>query len=76
MSAPQPSVAHDPGTGERVLVRFWASARAAAGVAELARAGLGIAEFSLAQPSLDEVFLALTGHLSEESDPTHEEHAS
>jgi ABC-2 type transport system ATP-binding protein len=36
--------------------------RAAAAVGELTRAGLGIASFSLAQPSLDEVFLALTGH--------------
>jgi ABC-2 type transport system ATP-binding protein len=49
--------------------------RAAAGVAELARTGVGIAEFSLGQPSLDEVFLALTGHLAE-SDPTLEEKAS
>jgi ABC-2 type transport system ATP-binding protein len=45
-------------------------------VAELARSGLGIAEFSLARPSLDEVFLALTGHLAEEPDPTIEEQAS
>ena len=35
MSAPEPSAAHDPGTGEEVLVRFWASARAAAGVPEV-----------------------------------------
>jgi ABC-2 type transport system ATP-binding protein len=40
--------------------------RAAAGVAELARTGIGIAEFSLGQPSLDEVFLALTGHMAED----------
>jgi ABC-2 type transport system ATP-binding protein len=46
--------------------------RAAIGVAELARAGVGIAEFSLGQPSLDEVFLALTGHLAEDSDPVAE----
>ncbi|MGR6964652.1 ATP-binding cassette domain-containing protein [Geodermatophilus sp. URMC 61] len=39
---------------------------AALGVGELGRAGLGIAEFALGQPSLDEVFLALTGHLAEE----------
>jgi ABC-2 type transport system ATP-binding protein len=44
-------------------------ARAAAGVAELARAGIGIAEFSLGQPSLDEVFLALTGHMAEDDGP-------
>ena len=43
------------------------SARAEA-VAELSRAGLGLAGFSLAQPSLDEVFLALTGHPAEEDD--------
>jgi ABC-2 type transport system ATP-binding protein len=36
--------------------------RAAEAVAELSRSGVRIAEFSLAQPSLDEVFLALTGH--------------
>ena len=50
--------------------------RAAFGVAELARAGIGIAEFSLGQPSLDEVFLALTGHMTEESADTVEEQAS
>ena len=52
------------------------AARAADGVSALARAGLGIAEFSLGQPSLDEVFLALTGHLAEERDPTLEEQSS
>ncbi|TQN42707.1 ABC-2 type transport system ATP-binding protein [Blastococcus colisei] len=52
------------------------AARAADGVAALAHAGLGIAEFSLGQPSLDEVFLALTGHLAEEHDPTLEEQPS
>jgi ABC-2 type transport system ATP-binding protein len=40
--------------------------RAAAAVAQLARSGVRIAEFSLGQPSLDEVFLALTGHPAEE----------
>jgi ABC-2 type transport system ATP-binding protein len=35
-------------------------------VAELTRAGIGIASFSLGQPSLDEVFLALTGHTAED----------
>jgi ABC-2 type transport system ATP-binding protein len=42
------------------------SERAAGAVAELARSGIGIAEFSLGQPTLDEVFLALTGHPAEE----------
>ncbi len=45
--------------------------RAAEAVAELSRAGVRIASFALAQPSLDEVFLALTGHPAEE--PTAEE---
>ncbi len=40
--------------------------RAAEAVAQLARAGVGIATFSLGQPTLDEVFLALTGHEAEE----------
>jgi ABC-2 type transport system ATP-binding protein len=40
--------------------------RAAEAVARLARSGVGIANFALGQPSLDEVFLALTGHPAEE----------
>jgi ABC-2 type transport system ATP-binding protein len=40
--------------------------RAAEAVAELTRSGIRIADFSLGQPSLDEVFLALTGHPAEE----------
>jgi len=39
---------------------------AAEAVAQLSRAGVGIADFSLGQPSLDEVFLALTGRPAEE----------
>jgi ABC-2 type transport system ATP-binding protein len=45
--------------------------RAAEAVAELSRSGVRIADFSLGQPSLDEVFLALTGHPAE--DQTDEE---
>ena len=40
--------------------------RAAEAVAELARSGIGVAAFTLGQPSLDEVFLALTGHTAED----------
>ncbi len=47
--------------------------RGAEAVAALARAGIPIAGFSLGQPSLDEVFLALTGHPAEESAPVPEE---
>jgi daunorubicin/doxorubicin transport system ATP-binding protein len=55
--------------------------RAAEAVAELARSSIGIAAFSLGQPSLDEVFLALTGHPAEEEPAdealdTHEEQAA
>jgi ABC-2 type transport system ATP-binding protein len=40
--------------------------RAAEAVGELTRSGIGVANFSLGQPSLDEVFLALTGHTAED----------
>jgi len=49
---------------------LWASCsdadRAAETLAELTRVGVRIADFSLDQPSLDEVFLAITGHPAEE----------
>ena len=50
-------------------------------VAELTRSGVRIADFSLGQPSLDEVFLALTGRpaeddTAEQSGPREEEHAA
>jgi ABC-2 type transport system ATP-binding protein len=41
--------------------------RAAEAIAELSRNGIAIAGFSLGQPSLDEVFLALTGRPAEEA---------
>ncbi len=41
--------------------------RAAEALADLTRAGVRIGDFSLGQPSLDEVFLALTGHTAEET---------
>ena len=47
--------------------------RAAEAIAELSRSGVRIADFSLGQPSLDEVFLALTGHPAD--DETTEEAA-
>jgi ABC-2 type transport system ATP-binding protein len=37
-------------------------------VGALTAGGVGLASFSLAHPSLDEVFLALTGHPAEEED--------
>jgi len=49
--------------------------RAAEAVAELSRSGVRIADFSLGQPSLDEVFLALTGHTAEEDEAQKEQAA-
>src|SRR3954469_9857917 len=42
--------------------------QASTAIAALNDAGIGLASFALSQPSLDEVFLALTGHVAEESD--------
>jgi daunorubicin/doxorubicin transport system ATP-binding protein len=39
--------------------------RVACALAELSRAEIAVTDFALGQPSLDEVFLALTGHLAE-----------
>jgi ABC-2 type transport system ATP-binding protein len=45
------------------------SEQAAAAVTELGRAGIAVGEFALGQPSLDEVFLALTGQPTSGSTP-------
>jgi ABC-2 type transport system ATP-binding protein len=42
--------------------------RVAHALAELSRAGVAVTDFALGQPSLDEVFLALTGHPAEDND--------
>ena len=44
--------------------------RVAHALAELSRAGVAVTDFALGQPSLDEVFLALTGHPAEDGDAT------
>ena len=46
--------------------------RAAEAIAQLGRSDVGVANFSLGQPSLDEVFLALTGHTAEPQDEEEE----
>jgi ABC-2 type transport system ATP-binding protein len=48
--------------------------RVARALTELSRAGVGVAEFALGQPSLDEVFFALTGRPAE--DPRTDETAN
>jgi ABC-2 type transport system ATP-binding protein len=50
--------------------------RAAAALAALASAQIPVAEFALGQPSLDEVFLALTGHPADGTTDEHEEDAA
>lgn len=42
--------------------------RVAAALSELSRSGVGLTNFALGQPSLDEVFLSLTGRPAEEGD--------
>jgi ABC-2 type transport system ATP-binding protein len=51
-------------------------ARVALALAELSRAGLAVTDFALGQPSLDEVFLALTGRPAERDHVTIEEDAA
>jgi ABC-2 type transport system ATP-binding protein len=55
---PAALAARIPGGGE-------AAAQVARALAELSRAGIGVSDFALGQPSLDEVFLALTGSRAE-----------
>jgi ABC-2 type transport system ATP-binding protein len=52
--------------------------RAGEAMGELSRQGITVAEFSLGQPSLDEVFLALTGRPAEDQseEPTTAEEAA
>jgi len=49
--------------------------RIAVGLAELVNAGITVEEFALGQPSLDEVFLSLTGHPAEIETETEEDAA-
>jgi ABC-2 type transport system ATP-binding protein len=56
-SEPDPAALSLPGAG---------ADEASAAIAALVGAEVGVAGFSLGQPSLDEVFLALTGHPAEE----------
>jgi ABC-2 type transport system ATP-binding protein len=51
----------------RLTVPVTDAGRASAAITELSGAGIDLADFALGQPSLDEVFLALTGHTTEET---------
>jgi ABC-2 type transport system ATP-binding protein len=55
------------GSDAQTLSAIVADEAALAGaLGALAQAGVGVSEFSMGQPSLDEVFFALTGHPAEE----------
>jgi ABC-2 type transport system ATP-binding protein len=64
---PDPTALSLPGAGAE---------QASEAIAALVAAGVDVAGFSLGQPSLDEVFLALTGHTAEESEQQDEEVAA
>ncbi|MBS7458256.1 ATP-binding cassette domain-containing protein [Coralloluteibacterium stylophorae] len=51
------------------------SAAAAPALARLAEAGIAVSDFALGQPSLDEVFFALTGHAAAADTDTDGDHA-
>jgi ABC-2 type transport system ATP-binding protein len=57
---------HPGSDGAEMTVRVDDPDRAATALAELSRSDIGVATFALGQPSLDEVFLALTGHVAHE----------
>jgi ABC-2 type transport system ATP-binding protein len=60
-----------PGSDAQVVAaRLTSTAQAADVLAALTQANVEVAEFSVGTPSLDEVFLALTGKPSEPSAPT------
>jgi ABC-2 type transport system ATP-binding protein len=54
---PDPAALSLPGAG---------ADQASEAIAALVASGIGVAGFQLGQPSLDEVFLALTGHPAED----------
>jgi ABC-2 type transport system ATP-binding protein len=51
-----------------LVVRATDQARVADALAQLSRVDIAVAEFALGQPSLDEVFLSLTGHPTDATD--------
>jgi ABC-2 type transport system ATP-binding protein len=68
----EPQLERDPAA---LSARIDDAGRAAHGLAQLARTGIAVVSFALGQPSLDEVFLTLTGH-STDADASSEEEAA
>ncbi|UZJ43799.1 ATP-binding cassette domain-containing protein [Marinimicrobium sp. C6131] len=64
------SLVHLEADPASLTVQLSDSSEATRALAELPQAGIGLNSFSMGQPSLDEVFLALTGHtVSPQNDP-------
>lgn len=64
------SLVHLEADPASLTVQLSDSAEATRALAELPQAGIGLNSFSMGQPSLDEVFLSLTGHtVSPQNDP-------
>jgi ABC-2 type transport system ATP-binding protein len=59
---------HSDGDPAALAVPAADAGRASEALAALTRADVAVADFSLGRPSLDEVFLALTGHRAEEAE--------
>jgi ABC-2 type transport system ATP-binding protein len=59
------ATAHSEADPLTITVACADAGRAARAVAALENAAIGLADFSVVQPSLDDVFLALTGHKAE-----------
>jgi ABC-2 type transport system ATP-binding protein len=59
---------HPDGDPRALTAQVSDPGRAAAALAALTEAGIAVSDFSLGQPSLDEVFFALTGHAAIEKD--------
>jgi ABC-2 type transport system ATP-binding protein len=57
---------HNGADGQVLSAQVADAARVPDAMAALARNGVGVHEFSLGQPTLDEVFFALTGHVTGE----------
>ncbi len=58
---------HGAGDPRALTAQLSDPARAAPALAALGEAGIAVTDFSLGQPSLDEVFFALTGHAAEQA---------
>jgi len=57
------------GDGVSLVATVESDGDAALALASLSKAGIGVADFSLGQPSLDDVFLAITGHAARTDEP-------